>query len=66
MALNNGFNGNISNLWYFDYALSTRDINSLVNDGPNTTMVDGPSSASFTDYLSLRWYFFGQGDQYNP
>ena len=66
MALNHGFQGNISNLWYFDYALGTREITSLVNDGPNTTMVDGPSSSSFTDYLSLRWYFFGQGDQYNP
>lgn len=67
VALNNGFEGFISNLWYFNYALSASEIYSLVNTGPNTKTADG-SGISNTDskYLSLRWYFFGQGNQYNP
>jgi len=67
LALNNGFEGFISNLWYFNYALSASEIYSIVQDGPNTTMASD-SAVDNTDskYLSLRWYFFGQGDQYNP
>lgn len=67
VALNHGFNGNISSLRYYDYALTTRDITQLVNEGPNLKMIgDQSAGSSFHDFLSLRWYFFGQGDQYNP
>lgn len=54
---NGGFNGSISNLRYYDYALSAFDINTLVNYGPNLT----PSSLdqkpnSIFDYLGIGWY----------
>jgi hypothetical protein len=67
VAMNGGFNGNISNLWYYNYALGTSKIQDIANDGPNTKMI-GTSGMSdnFFDYLSLRWYFYGTGDSYNP
>jgi hypothetical protein len=54
---NGGFNGSLSNLRYYDYALSAFDINALVNYGPNLT----PSSLdakpnNVYDYLGLGWY----------
>jgi hypothetical protein len=54
---NSGFNGSLSNLRYYDYALSAFDLNTLVNYGPNLT----PSSLdaktnSIYDYLGLGWY----------
>lgn len=54
---NSGFNGSLSNLRYYDYALSAFDINALVNYGPNLT----PSSLdakpnNIYDYLGLGWY----------
>lgn len=67
VGLNGGFDGNVSNLWYYDYALGTAEIQKIVNGGPNTTMI-GTSGMSdnLTNYLSLRWYFSGAGDSYNP
>ena len=38
VGMNGGFDGNISNLWYYDYALGTAEIQKIVNNGPNTTM----------------------------
>jgi hypothetical protein len=69
VAMNGGFNGNISNLWYYNYALGTSKIQSIVQDGPNTTMISNSGSGmndSMFDYLSLRWFFTGVGDGYNP
>jgi hypothetical protein len=67
VAMNGGFDGYISNLWYYDYALGTTAISNLVNSGPNLKMY---GSNSFTNkmskYLSLRWYFTGTQDAYNP
>ena len=67
VAMNGGFNGNISNLWYYNYALGTAKIQDIAEDGPNTRMI-GTSGMSdnFFDYLSLRWFFYGAGDGYNP
>ena len=67
VGMNGGFNGYISNLWYYNYALGTAEIQRLVRSGPNTNMV-GSSSMNMKnpDYLSLRWYFFGNEDMYNP
>ena len=66
-AMNGGFNGYISNLWYYNYALGTSEIQKLVTSGPNTTMISGNGmSDKLTNYLSLRWYFNGAGDSYNP
>jgi hypothetical protein len=69
VAMNGGFSGNISNLWYYNYALGTSKIQSIVQNGPNTKMVSSSGSGidnNMFDYLSLRWFFTGAGDGYNP
>ena len=67
VALNGGFDGYISNLWYYNYALGTAAIQSLINKGPNTKMIGGSGLSDPThNYLSLRWFFYGAGDGYNP
>jgi hypothetical protein len=65
VAANNGFNGYISNLWYYNYALGTLAIQNLVKKGPNTTMKDNMILKD-PNYLSLRWYFDGANNGYNP
>uniref|UniRef100_A0A6C0AZU6 Lectin/glucanase superfamily protein n=1 Tax=viral metagenome TaxID=1070528 RepID=A0A6C0AZU6_9ZZZZ len=67
VAMNGGFSGYISNLWYYDYALGTTAIYNLAKNGPNTKMV-GSSAMSMKNpnYLSVRWFFAGAGDQFNP
>jgi hypothetical protein len=67
VAMNGGFDGYISNLWYYNHALGTRVIQDIVNRGPNTKMADN-SQADVKDanYLSLRWFFYGSNDLYNP
>ena len=58
VAPNGGFSGNISNLWYYNYALGTNAITSIVAKGPNTKSVSSNSGSNRnTNYLSLRWYF---------
>jgi hypothetical protein len=66
VAMNGGFNGYISNLWYYNYALGTAAIQNISNNGPNTKMIgnSGMSDKMF-NYLSLRWFFYGSGDGYN-
>jgi hypothetical protein len=69
IAPDGGFSGFISNLWYYDYAMSPLEISNLVAKGPNTTLISNPAqSLSIKDpsYLSLRWFFFGTTDAYNP
>ena len=69
VAANGGFNGYISNLWYYNYALGTSDISNIVTKGPNTTLTSTSSINTVLNdpnYLSLRWYFYGSGDGYNP
>jgi len=67
VAMNGGFDGNISNLWYYNYALGTAAIQKIASNGPNTTMIGstGMNDKMF-NYLSLRWFFYGAGDAYNP
>ena len=69
VAMNGGFDGYISNLWYYNYALGTAAIQQLAAKGPNTKMT-GSSNLNINvfDYLSLKWYFYGAGgsDTYNP
>jgi hypothetical protein len=65
VAQNGGFQGNISNLWYYNYALGTAEIQQIVTRGPNTYMA-APVTSNTTDYLSLRWFFYGAGDAFNP
>lgn len=60
IATNGGFNGNLSNLIYYDYSLGPGQIASMVSSGPNLKDADNTSgwlTNKFTDYLSLRWYF---------
>jgi len=67
VAMNGGFDGYISNLWYYNYALGTAEIQRLVKNGPDKTMVGSNAlNMKDPDYLSLRWYFYGNGDMYNP
>jgi hypothetical protein len=67
VAMNGGFDGFISNLWYYNYSLGTAAIQNLVKKGPNTKMT-GSSAMNMKNpnYLSLRWYFYGNNDQFNP
>ena len=67
VAMNGGFSGNISNLWYYNYALGTSAIQQIASNGPNTTQISTTvTTTKPNDYLSLRWYFYGAGDAYNP
>jgi hypothetical protein len=67
VAMNGGFDGYISNLWYYNYSLGTAAIQDIINKGPNTKMIgnNGLMDTMF-NYLSLRWFFYGAGDAYNP
>tara|TARA_Y100000816_G_C26106174_1_gene587984 strand:+ start:3008 stop:3913 length:906 start_codon:yes stop_codon:yes gene_type:complete len=67
LHLNNGYPGYTSNLWYWNYAIGTATVNSVVRGGPNTTLASrsGINDKS-TQYLSSKWYFAGQGDMFNP
>ena len=67
VGMSGGFSGFISKLWYYNYGLGVSEIQKIVQKGPNTTMVG--SSGKMTqnkNFLSLRWYFYGEGDEYNP
>ena len=58
VAINGGFNGNLSSLRYYNSALGTRAIQNIVSDGPNMKVLgsSGGSPANM-DYLSMRWFF---------
>jgi len=65
IAPNGGFDGYISNLWYYNYALGTNAINKLVMSGPNTKMKGSDAfKMKNPNYLSLRWFFFSSQDDY--
>ena len=67
IAMNGGFDGNISNLWYYNYALGTSEIQSIAKKGPNTKMIgSGGMDLKNPNYLSIRWFFAGAGDMFNP
>jgi hypothetical protein len=58
VAINGGFNGNLSSLRYYNTALGTRAIQNIVNGGPNLTALGASGGAPGTmDYLSMRWFF---------
>jgi len=60
VAMNGGFDGNISNLWYYNYALGTTEIQSISKNGPNTNIIgSGGIDLKNPNYLSLRWFFNG-------
>ena len=64
---NGGFSGYISNLWYFSEALGASKIAEINRKGPNRKMLgNNGMEDKKKDYLSLRWYFYGNRDMYNP
>lgn len=69
VSMNGGFSGYTSSLRYFDTAIGTNQIQAIAEKGPNTNLI-GNSSNDVTSnkppYLSLRWYFAGNNDMYNP
>jgi hypothetical protein len=68
ISMNGGFSGYLSNLRYFNYALGTAEINRIVNAGPDMTTSSSSNmmTESTPKYLSLRWFFSGNKDGYNP
>lgn len=66
VAMNGGFSGNISDLRYFNSALGTAEIQGIVDSGPNLTLVGSEVTGNQPKYLSLRWFFMGEKDGYNP
>ena len=64
VAMNGGFNGYISSLRYYSRALPPGEIQSLVNKGPSLKLKTNSNFLNiFPSYLSLRWYFQGEGSQ---
>uniref|UniRef100_A0A6C0B5W1 LamG-like jellyroll fold domain-containing protein n=1 Tax=viral metagenome TaxID=1070528 RepID=A0A6C0B5W1_9ZZZZ len=54
---NGGFQGNLSDLRYFNKALNVFEINGIVGAGPNTsTVADENAAPSNPHYLSTNWY----------
>ena len=68
VAANGGFEGYISNLWYYNYSLGTAAIQKIASSGPNTKLIGNSTINDNYDnnYLSLRWFFAGSGSGYNP
>jgi len=66
VAMNGGFSGYMSELRYFNYGLGTAEIQRIVDNGPNLEMSGSQVTSSMPRYLSLRWFFTGNTDGYNP
>ena len=57
-TLNGGFSGYVSNLWYWNYALSSQSIKSIVRNGPDLTIKHNKNlTKAKPSYFSLRWFF---------
>ena len=52
-----GFQGNISALRYYDYALRYDEIQSIFGQGPNLTKIDDTPIVPGNDYISTSWYY---------
>lgn len=55
ISFNGSFDGNLSNLKYARYALSIKEINSLMAEGPSTNVVKNRNDSN-TAYLSDTWW----------
>ena len=51
----NGFDGYVSNLWYFDHALGQTKYRIIVEEGPNLSMKGDNMLDAKPYYLSPRW-----------
>jgi len=57
VGYNKGFNGNLSNIVYYDRALSVFDINNIILNGPNLTQSKAvTSNLGYYGYMSSSWY----------
>lgn len=54
---NGGFSGNLSNLIYYNKAISLKTIQQNVASGPNFKTMNGAKKQKYYDYLSIDWYF---------
>jgi hypothetical protein len=67
VGMNGGFDGYISNLWYYNYSLGAAAIQNIAQMGPNTKMLgNNGMNMKNANYLSLRWYFSGANNGFNP
>jgi hypothetical protein len=66
-CMNGGFSGYLSNLWYYNYAITSSELLSSVRKGPNTRYagLNASTDKMKQNYLSMRWYFDGTTDQFN-
>jgi hypothetical protein len=65
---NGGFIGNISDLWYYKYALGAGEIQRLMRNGPSLFAASAgniSNNIANTNYLSLQWYFDGINTMFN-
>jgi hypothetical protein len=60
IAFNGSFDGNLSSLKYARYALSIKEINSLMAAGPSTKIIQSANDPN-TGYLSDTWWSNQQG-----
>jgi hypothetical protein len=56
ISQNGGFSGYISNLQYFEKALTITELNRIVNAGPNLNNADKETGKYGSTYLSNLWY----------
>jgi hypothetical protein len=56
----------MSDLRYFNYGVGTSEIQGIVDSGPNLKMNSQTMTESMPKYLSLRWFFMGNKNGYNP
>lgn len=62
VGANGGFDGYLSNLWYYNSALNIGEIQNILNMGPNTKLLDTNNLLNSIlptpdkNYLSMRWY----------
>jgi len=61
MSMNGGFSGYTSDLWYYDYGLSTSELQALVDKGPNMKLLSDSMMDGTPKYFSLRWFFRNVG-----
>lgn len=58
VAINNGFNGVLSSLRYYNTALGTRAISNIISAGPNLKVIGASGGApGLMNYLSMRWFY---------
>jgi hypothetical protein len=64
VAMNGGFTGKISNLWYYNYAIGTKEVNDINGAGANTNVASTSSinNATVPKYTPLSYYFSGDAN----